>query len=120
MTRRATIGENPLDVLIPSKKAARERREGTPKEPPSKRPGPRVEPPTGSKSRHTFHLPNALMDEVKDAVVTLSGPPARLTLAAFAESAFRRELERTKKEHNKGNAFPRRSGELRGGRPIKL
>jgi len=40
-------------------------------------------------------------------------------MAAFVESAMRHELERLKKQQNKGKLFPQRSGELRGGRPIK-
>jgi len=51
-------------------------------------------------------------------VVFLAGPPARLTLAGLAETALRRELERLKKTHNGGKAFPRREAELRGGRPV--
>jgi len=52
------------------------------------------------------------------AVVALSGPPNRLTLAEFAEDAFRVKLDALKKAENKGKAFPRRDAELRGGRPI--
>ena len=59
-----------------------------------------------------------LFNEVRDAVVALSGPPHRFTLAGFAEIALREKLEAIKKAENKGKAFPKRAGELRGGRPI--
>lgn len=68
--------------------------------------------------RATFHLPTDLVDQIKDVVVALSGPPLRLTLASFAEQALQAEIERLKREHNKGRPFPKREGELRGGRPI--
>ncbi len=70
------------------------------------------------KVRATFHLPSALFEEARDAVVQLSGPPLRLTLAALAETALRRELDRLKRAYNGGREFPRRSGRLRSGRPI--
>jgi hypothetical protein len=55
-------------------------------------PGPR------GKTRSTFHVPAALVDEARSAVVALAGPPLRLTLAAFVENAFRHELERLLKK----------------------
>src|SRR4051794_33201884 len=70
------------------------------------------------KVRATFHLPAELIEEVRDAVVFLSGPPNRLTLALLAENALRRELGRLKQVHNAGGNFPRREEDLRGGRPI--
>lgn len=70
------------------------------------------------KVRATFHIPADLLSDLRDAVVALSGPPDRLTLASLAERALRVELERLQRERNKGRPFPPRSGELRGGRPI--
>ncbi len=75
--------------------------------------------PSPKKVRATFHLPTEVFEQCRDAVVHLSGPPTRLTLAALAETALRRELKRLRSRHNKGDAFPARSGELKGGRPIK-
>lgn len=69
--------------------------------------------------RATFHLPAELLDAARNAVVYLAGPPVRLTLAELAETALRRELDRLKKSHNSGKDFPPRSGELKGGRPIR-
>jgi hypothetical protein len=71
-----------------------------------------------TKIRATFHLPRALFEEARDAVVYLSGPPVRLTLAALAERALIRELHRLRRTHNDGKSFPRRQGKLRSGRPI--
>jgi hypothetical protein len=69
--------------------------------------------------RATFYISAELMNELRDVVVSLSGPPDRLTLSDLAESAFRREAERLKRVHRGGKAFAKRSQELRGGRPIK-
>lgn len=116
--RRAAIGENPLDSLLtPAAKAAtKASKRGlapagtTPEAPPKPKKPPKV--------RATFHLPEDLFEECRDAVVALSGPPVRLTLAVMAESALREELARLKKAHNRGKDFPRRDEPLKGGRPI--
>lgn len=71
-----------------------------------------------SKKRFTVHLPEELIEECRDCVVALSGPPHRLTLSAMVGKALRRELKRLKKEENGGRAFPCRESELRGGRPV--
>lgn len=119
--RRGALGDNPLDALIPTKRAQAASKasrrglapSGTTPRPPAPQPGYEE-----THVRATFHLPVGLVDELRDVVVALSGPPARLTLARLAEDAFRRELARLKKEHNRGKDFPKREGELRGGRPI--
>jgi len=77
-----------------------------------------VHQPTRPKVRATIYLPQALLDEARDAAVHLAGYPARLTLTALAENAFRAELQRLKEQHNGGQDFPPRTGQLRGGRPI--
>ncbi len=71
-----------------------------------------------SKVRATLYLPEELLNQARDAVVSLAGYPTRLTLTQFAEDAFRAELERLKEAHNGGEAFPNRAEELKGGRPI--
>lgn len=111
MKRRSAIGGDPLAALLG---------EGDPVG--GRRAQPEAKPALPAKPRKvraTFHLPEDLMDEARNAVVALSGPPVRLTLADLAENAVRRELERLREEHNRGKAFPRREGELRGGRPIR-
>ena len=115
--RRPTIGENPLDALLPVKAAAKASRRGlapagTTPRPPDKKV---LRTP---KVRATFHLPAALLDGLRDAVVALSGPPLRLTLAHVAEAALREKLQALEKAHNRGKPFPPHGGALKGGRPI--
>lgn len=105
---RSRIGENPLDAVLSGRTAKK----------PAKTLAVVEEPKRTTKVRATFHLSEELFEAVRDAVVSLSGPPHRLTLASFAENALRRELERLQKGENKGKAFPKRESELRGGRPI--
>lgn len=73
---------------------------------------------TSGKVRATLYLPADLLDEARNAVVHLAGYPARMTLTKLAEQAFRTELERLKNEHNRGKEFPKRTEDLKGGRPI--
>jgi hypothetical protein len=73
----------------------------------------------GRKARLTFQVSVELMEELRDVVVALSGPPDRLTLTDFAESALRREVERLKRVHLAGKEFARRTEPIRRGRPIK-
>jgi len=74
------------------------------------------------KVRATFHLPEPLLNEARNAVVALSGPRHRLSLARLAEDAIRHELERLRKRRQgpgRGREFPQRDSELRRGRPIQ-
>lgn len=71
-----------------------------------------------AKVRATLYLPADLLDEARDAVVCLAGYPARMTLTKLAEQAFRQELDRLKNDYHGGQDFPRRTEELKGGRPI--
>jgi len=116
--KRRTIGADPLDAVVGGASlAVKASRRGL--APAGTAPKPK--PPARkreAKVRATFHLPEGLLEEARDAVVHLSGPPARLTLATLAEAALRKELERLKKAHNGGRSFPKREGELKGGRPI--
>ena len=70
------------------------------------------------RSTATFHVDAAQLEEVRDAVVALSGPPTRLTVTDFVREAFARELDRLRKLHQHGKAFPRRDGPPRTGRPV--
>ena len=77
--------------------------------------------PRYSKVRATFNLPYQLMEEARDTVVALSGPPHRLTLAKLVETALRAELDRlraTRGGRLKNRQFPARTEEVRPGRPI--
>jgi hypothetical protein len=75
-------------------------------------------PGPSPKVRATLYLPQDLLEEARDAAVYLGGFPARLTLTKLAERAFRAELDRLKLTYNAGCDFPRRSENLKGGRPI--
>ena len=109
MARKTTIGDNPLSTLIPQVTGTTATIEME-----KQKEGGRAE-----KVRATFYLPADLLEEVRNAAVQLSGPPTRLTLAVFAENAFRNEIERLQKDYNKGEKFPQRQpGFLHGGRPI--
>ncbi len=68
--------------------------------------------------RASFQIPQELLSEIRDAVITLSGPPERLTMARFAEQAFRHELERLRAGHNHDQPFPATDGVVRAGRPV--
>lgn len=73
------------------------------------------------RSRATFHLSTELLEEVRNAVVALSGPPDQLTMSKFAELAFRQELDRLRQERpgdGRGKPFRHRQGQVRRGRPI--
>jgi hypothetical protein len=110
--RRPTIGNDPLEAYVPAKR--------DPSKPESEtEPTDSAKPRTGAKVRATFHVSADLLEEARNAVVYLAGPPTRLTLADLAEAALKKELERLKKAHNAGKEFPARNGELKGGRPIR-
>jgi hypothetical protein len=73
------------------------------------------------KVRATFQLPEDLLNEARNTVVALSGPPHRLTLAKLAENALRNEIDRlkaTRDGRQRGKEFPQRTDEVRTGRPI--
>lgn len=134
---RSTIGESPLDAVVPQR-AAKPTRSGkqaasTAPSPAAKRPAERSTKRTGSakrrtpvaepvreeprtggkKERLTVHVPQDLVDRVKNAVYWTPG----LTLARMAEEALLAEVER--REKGRGEPFPVRAEELRGGRPMK-
>ena len=73
------------------------------------------------KVRATFQVPEELLNEARNTVVALSGPPHRLTLARLVEDALRHEIERLRSERDgrqRGRPFPQRDAEVRTGRPI--
>ncbi len=72
------------------------------------------------KRKYTaIYIAPSLMEEIRDAVVALAGPPASLTVTAFFENASLRELKHLKRRHNDGQDFPKRSTGLRRGRPVR-
>src|SRR5918912_3973516 len=109
--RRKTIGNSPLDTVVP-------RREPESAVPISNtathKQRARVEGPSRvTNERLTVHVPVELIDRVKNIVYWTPG----LTLARLAEEALTKEVE--KREQERGEPFPHRTEELRGGRPLK-
>ncbi len=117
--RRTALGADPLGVLDapPARPTPVEHREehhvGNHVAAPAERP---TSIPEFDKV--TARLPGELLAEIRAACVTLAGPPERLNMTAFAERAFRTELERLRAKHNGGAPFPLLGEKLRGGRPI--
>ena len=97
---RSTIGANPLDTLIPD---AREREAAAPVDE-------RARP---AKERLTVHVPVDLIDRVKNAVYWTPG----MTLARLAEEALEAKMDEL--EAKRGEPYPPREQELKGGRPLK-
>ncbi len=64
------------------------------------------------------HLPSELIEEIRDCVVALSGPPDRLTVSTMVEIALRRELAHRKRKAGR-KVFPRRRRPVRSGRPVE-
>ena len=108
MAKRKTIGENPLDAVVPVLTAKPERDGGEGKQRQKPREEKRV-----VKERLTIHLPVDLIDRIKNAVYWTPG----LTLAELGEKAFTEILR--KMERERGEPFPPRKSELKGGRPLK-
>lgn len=134
MSKRTTIGNNPLDAVVPQSVATQDApAETAAKQPASKPPkssasggapvsAVQVARPADAqplaaektaKERLTVHLPVDLIDRVKNAVYWTPG----LTLAALAEDALRARVEDL--ETDRGEAFPARPEPLKGGRPLK-
>jgi len=76
-----------------------------------------AKPVKAKKLRFTVNLDPEVIEQVRDAVGALAGPPARLTLSSLVEQAVRAEVAKLEKRHNSGEAFPKRDYELRAGRP---
>lgn len=113
MAKRKTIGENPLDAVVPKPTANPQETKRTPKDGSS--PGSKAsQQPAGTrKDRLTIQLPAALIERAKNAVYWTPG----LTLAKLSEKALEQTLESLEKQHK--GPFPIRTEELKGGRPIK-
>ncbi len=127
----STIGASPLDAVVPKRRASEEpassgdgrgasganaslseksgesqrrvRSEGKPED----------RRPRSGKERLTVHVPRDVVERVKNAVYWTPG----LTLARLSETALLAEVERLEQE--RGGAYPPRTEELRGGRPMK-
>ena len=108
--RRKTIGNSPLDTVVPR----REPEVDIPIPPAATERQREREGALGRviKERLTVHVPVELIDRVKNVVYWTPG----LTLARLAEDALTKEVE--KREQERGEPFPHRTEELRGGRPL--
>lgn len=122
MARRSTIGENPLDALIPPNPPPPTKNKQDPRRahPEGNLPTTSVPTPLPPKEnrnpareRMTVHLSAELLDRVRNAVYWSPG----LTLAEFTEEALQRHMDLL--EEKRGEAFPARAGELKRGRPIR-
>jgi len=100
VSRRKTIGENPLDVVIPTYRAVE------PAEAGARRGEPR-------KKRLTVYVPAELIERARDAVYWTSG----LTLSDLVAEALERRLAEMERE--RGGGFPPRPSRLRPGRPVR-
>ncbi len=76
--------------------------------------------PRGWTSKQTFstQVSAQVLEEVRDCIVALAGPPDRLTVSAFVENALRRELQRLSRKKNAGKRFRKRRSAVRPGRPL--
>jgi hypothetical protein len=77
------------------------------------------QPMGDERTKITVELPADLVEECRNAVVYLSGPPDRLTLAGLIADAIREKLDRLRILRNTGEPFPQRDSRLREGRPLR-
>lgn len=102
---KSRIGSSPLDALVPTSDEPKRKR--------SKTTTSTEAPKKVKKIRLTVHVPEDVADRAKDATFWTPG----LTLAALAEEALSKAVDDLEKK--RGEAFPPRTSELRGGRPLK-
>jgi len=105
MARRKTIGESPLDAVIPLGRRDEPRK--------AREPERDAEPVKATKERVTFQLPTETIERARNAVFWTPGA----TMAAIMEEALSVHLDRLEKK--RGEPFPTRSGALKTGRPVK-
>lgn len=74
--------------------------------------------PSSRKQKVNARIAAALLDQVRDCVVALSGPPHGMTMDQFAEEAYRRELQRLSREYSAGKPFPARPYDPKPGRRV--
>ena len=117
-SRRPTFGSDPLDAMVPdpaeaaassATKATKASKRGLAVSASKAKPATK---PRAAKVRATFHLPEDLLDQARDAVYWTPG----VSMASLCEKGLRAEL--AKLERKRGEPFPRRESELKGGRPI--
>ena len=107
---RRALGDDPLDAVIPGSGESTRQQRTTGSEPAAARSA----PARGQKTRATFHLPIALLEEARDVVYWVPG----LTMANLTEEALKREIQRIKDVRNAGEDFLPRESDLKRGRPV--
>jgi len=111
MAKKKTIGVNPLDSLIPRNSAtisnSRNSQTSAGFDDEDEKQAKTV------KERLTVHLPVDLIERVKNVVYWTPG----LTLASLAEEAFAETVAAMEKK--RGEPYPPRKENLKGGRPMK-
>ena len=95
--RRAALGSDPLDALVPEMPADSSRQAGKAK---------------ARKIRATFHLLEDLFDRARDAAYWTPG----LTLSGLCEAGLRSEIAHL--EQKRGEPFAKRKSDLKPGRPV--
>lgn len=108
MSKRQTIGENPLDLLIPPAIENNGTFIATINEdqPVSKKKS------KSKKQRITVQISEDVIERIKNAVYWTPG----LTLASLSEKAFAKAVDALEEEREA--PFPKRKEELKTGRPI--
>ncbi len=71
-----------------------------------------------AKQAFSTRVSTDILEELRNCVVALSGPPDRLTVSAFVENALRHELQRLQRKMNAGRRFRKRHEAVRVGRPV--
>ncbi len=71
------------------------------------------------KVRTTYHLPEQLVEGLRNAAMHLAGPPEYLSLSLLVEQGLQEKLTQLQKKHTNGKAFPERPREHTGGRPSR-
>lgn len=102
-----TIGENPLDSIIPPEDKDTEDITSEETSSSSSRES------SGEKKRMTVHIPGELAERIKNAVYWTPG----LTVSEVAEKGLTWVIEELEEEND--GPFEERDQELKGGRPVE-
>lgn len=79
----------------------------------------RNKPAKVKKVRTTYHLPEPLVEGLRNAAMHLAGPPEYLSLSLLVEQGLQEKLARLQKKHTNGDSFPERPRDHTGGRPSR-
>lgn len=110
MAKRQTIGQNPLDRLFQTRTESIDNSVAVHEE---EQHAPKIKQKSSSKQRITVQISEDVIERIKNAVYWTPG----LTLASLAEEAFSSLVDAL--ENEREAPFPKRTEELKAGRPIK-